>query len=280
LGVTEHDFKAALEAITSGFSGALGLAAKRLDDGQTISHNETEVFQAASVVKLPLLLDALQRVERGELDLEHRYVMRAEDRAGGSGVLKVCDGGLGLTVHDLLRLMIVVSDNTATNMMLDILGGLDAINARFAAMGLETTRAVGKLQVPWEFKTEIQRQGHSANITPLEILGLLERLWNGEILQPETQQMALEILTQQQYTEIIARYLPEGTRTATKSGFQTGVRNDVGFVWFQENSKRAGQVYAVAIASKDGQDLRYHVDNEGVLATAKISRLVYDFFLD
>jgi beta-lactamase class A len=276
--LTEHDFKPALEKITSGFSGTIGLAAKRLDDGLEIGYNQTEVFQAASVVKLPILLDALNLVERDELNLKQRYVMRAEDRAMGSGVLKACDGGLEPTLRDLLTLMIAVSDNTATNMMLDILGGPDAINTRFKAMGLETTCVVGKLSVPLEFQTEAQRQGQRANITPLETLGLLERFWNGEILQPKSRELALEIMAQQQYTEIIARYLPEGTRTATKSGFQIGVRNDVGFVWFPEHSKRVGQVYAIALASKDVQDLRYHVDNEGVLAVAEVSRLVYEYF--
>ncbi len=276
--MTEDDFKHALERIASGFSGTIGLSAKRLGDGLEIGYNQTEIFQAASVIKLPLLLDALYLIERGELNLEQRYEMRAEDRAMGSGVLKVCDGGLEPTLRDLLTLMIVVSDNTATNMTLDILGGPDAINTRFKAMGLETTRVVGKLSVPLEFQTEAQRQGRRANITPLEILGLLERLWNGEILQPKSRELALEIMGQQQYTEIIARYLPEGTRTATKSGFQIGVRNDVGFVWFPETSARAGQVYAIALASKDGQNLRYHVDNEGVLAGAKVSSLVYEYF--
>jgi beta-lactamase class A len=276
--VTEDDFKHALLAITSGFSGTIGLAAKRLGDGLEIGYNQTEVFQAASVIKLPILLDALQRVQDGELNLEQRHEMRAEDRAMGSGVFKVCDGGLEPTLRDLLTLMIVVSDNTTTNMMLDILGGPDAINTRFATMGLGTTRVVGKLSVPLELQTEAQRRGQRANITPLEILGLLERLWNGEILQFDARELALGMLNQQQYTEIIARYLPEGTRTATKSGFQTGVRNDVGFVWFPEASNRVGQIYAIALASKDGQDLRYHVDNEGVLAVARISRLVYDFF--
>ena len=277
--MTEHDFRTALEAITSGFSGIIGLAARRLDDGREITYNELEVFQAASVVKLPLLLDALQRVERGELDLAERYTMRSEDRAGGSGVLKVCDGGLEPTLRDLLTLMIVVSDNTATNMLMDILGGPDAINARFEAMGLETTRVVGKLSVAPERRTEAQRLGQHADIEPLETLGLLERFWKAQIMKPETKETALEIMRQQQYTEIIARYLPDGARTATKSGFQLGVRNDVGFVWLAAGAN-PGRAYAVALASKGCRDLRYHPDNEGVLAVARVSRLVYDFLSD
>lgn len=269
--MTDHDFSTALEAITSGFSGRLGLAAKRLDDGRELRFNQTDVFPAASVIKLPLLLDALQRVERGELDLGRRYTMRAEDRAGGSGVLQVCEGGLEPNLRDLLSLMIVVSDNTATNMVLEILGGPEIINPRLAAMGLETTRVVGKLQVPWEHKTEVQRQGKNAALTPLEMLGLLGRLWNGQVLRPDTRAIALEILGTQQFNDMIKRHLPDGTNTATKSGQVNGVRNDVGFVLGQ-------RPFAVAIASKDCTDTRYHVDNEGVLTVARVSRLVYEFF--
>ena len=270
--MTALEFQAELETILAGFSGTFGLAAKRLDDGLRLGLNDTQVFPAASVVKLPMLIAALQRVERGELELGQRFEMTAEERAGGSGVLQVCDGGLHLTLRDILSLMIVVSDNTATNMILDVLGGPDVINQQFASMNLEVTRVYGKLQVAWERKTEAQRQGKLAQLTPSEMLGLLERLWNRALLGPEMRALALEILGQQQYTEMIGRNLPDGTKVATKSGQITGVRNDVGFVL-------TARPYMIAMASRDGQDARYHVDNEGVLVAARVSRLVFDYFL-
>jgi beta-lactamase class A len=147
---------------------------------------------------------------------------------------------------------------------------VDATNARFTKMGLETSRVVGKLQVAWEFKTPAQRQGKLAQLTPLETLELLERLWHGELLGLEMRELALEILGGQQYTEIIARYLPEDLKVATKSGSIIGVRNDVGIVYAQ-------RPYALALASKGSSDHREHMDNEGVLLLARISNLVYGF---
>lgn len=269
--MTETEFQAELETILAGFSGTFGLTAKRLDDGLMLRINDTQLFPAASVVKLPLLIAALQRVEQGDLELGQRLEMNLDERAAGSGVLQVCDGGLHLTLKDILSLMIVVSDNTATNMVMDVLGGPEAINQQFVSMKLEVVRVFGKLQVAWERKTEAQRQGKLAEMTPLEMLGLLERLWTGELLGSDMRALALEILGKQQYTEMIGRFLPYETNVATKSGQIMGVRNDVGFVLTE-------RPYMIAMASRDGQDLRYHIDNEGVLVAARVSRLVFDCF--
>jgi beta-lactamase class A len=272
--MTQAELLAQLELEARHFSGTFGIMVRTLgkngDDWFGFGFNANEVFPAASVIKLPMLIDALRQVQAGHLKLQDRYAMQASDHATGSGVLQVMNAGLEPTLRDLLALMIVVSDNTATNMTLDLLGGVDATNARFAQMGLETSRVVGKLQVAWEFKTPAQRQGKLAEMTPLETLELLERLWHGQLLGPEMRELALEILGGQQYTEIIERYLPEGTKTATKSGSITGVRNDVGIVY-------APRPYAVALASKGSSDHREHMDNEGVLTLARVSKLLYDF---
>ena len=270
----QTELLAQLELEAQHFSGTFGIMARTLEpnpsDRLEFAFNASEVFPAASVIKLPMLIDALRQVQAGVLRLEERYTMRASDHASGSGVLQVMQAGLEPTLRDLLALMIVVSDNTATNMTLDALGGVDAINARFAQMGLETSRVVGKLQVAWEFKTPAQRRGKLAEMTPLETLELLEGLWHGELLEPAMRELALEILAGQQYTEIIARYLPEDLKIATKSGSITGVRNDVGIVY-------APRPYAVALASKGSSDHREHMDNEGVLLLARVSKLVHDF---
>jgi beta-lactamase class A len=272
--MTQAELLARLQLEAQDFSGTFGVMVRTLEtrpeDRLEFRYNAEAVFPAASVIKLPMLLDALRQVQAGTLKLEDRSPMKPSDHATGSGVLQVLQPGLEPTLRDLLSLMIVVSDNVATNMVLDVLGGVDATNARFAKMGLETSRLVGKLQVAWEFKTEAQRQGKLAEITPLEMVGLLERLWHRQLLGPAMRELALEILAGQQYTEIIERYLPEGSKTASKGGSITGVRNDVGFVY-------SPRPYAVALASKGSSDHREHMDNEGVLLLARVSRLIYDF---
>ncbi len=255
--------------ITKNFSGTIGFEAVRLKDGLRLAHNATETFPAASVIKLHLLIAALQQVQNGRLELGQRIALPAEEIVAGSGLLQKLEVGVLLTLQDYLTLMIIVSDNTATNMVIDILGGRETINAQLEAWQLGSTRIVGKLMLPPERKNAEQIAGKLHQIQPLEVVALLEKLHRGLLLNPDLTTLALEILKKQEYTEMIGRLLPEGTITATKSGQIMGVRNDVGFVF-------APRAYAVAICSKNCADLRYHIDNEAVWAVAKISRLIFD----
>jgi beta-lactamase class A len=241
----------------------------RLEDGFVVSHRAEETFPAASVIKLHLLIAALQRVQNGELELQTRIALPETEIVFGSGLLQKLEIGALLTLKDYLTLMIIVSDNTATNMVIDFLGGIDSINAQLETWDLGSTRIVGKLMLPPERKNEAQKAGKMHEIVPLEVVRILEKLYRGELLNPELTTLALEILKKQEYTEMIGRLLPEGTVTATKSGQIMGVRNDVGFVF-------ASPAYAVAICSKDCSDLRYHIDNEAIWVIAKVSKLIFE----
>jgi beta-lactamase class A len=258
-----------LEPILNSFSGVIGLFAKHLGEGLTLEFNAHEVFPAASVVKVPILLEALRQVQIGKLKLETRIPMPALEQVGGSGVLMAFQPGLEPTLQDYLTMMIVVSDNTATNISLDAVGGRDAVNSSLKNWGCSSTTVVGKLMLTDDRKNADQLAGKKAEVTPFESVMLLEKLYNGEILNEDLTRLAFDILEKQQYTEILARYLPDGTRTATKSGQIIGVRNDVGIVFTE-------RPYVLALYSKNCTDQRYHVDNEAVLALGKISRLVFD----
>jgi beta-lactamase class A len=267
--MTVTDFQSKLEPILKIFSGTLGFYAKRLHDGFVLEYNASEVFPAASVVKVPILLEALRQVQVGTLKLETRIVLSAAEQVGGSGILMAFQPNLTPTLQDYLTLMIVVSDNTATNICLDAVGGRDAVNASLKDWGCSSTTVIGKLMLTDERKNADQLAGKRAEISPIESAMLLEKLYKGEVLNPEMTKLALEILEAQQYTEILARYLPDGTKTATKSGQIIGVRNDVGIVLTE-------RPYVLALCSKNCSDERYHVDNEAVLALGQVSRLVFD----
>ncbi len=267
--MTETEFLVNLKPILNCFSGVIGFYAKRLDDGLTLQYNENTVFPAASVVKVPILLEALRQVEHGILKLETRITLPAIEQVAGSGVLMAFQPGLTPTLQDYLTLMIVVSDNTATNICLDAVGGRDAVNTSLQNWGCSSTTVVGKLMLAENRKNAEQLAGKRAEVTAFESAMLLEKLLTGKLLNSELTKLALDILEAQQYTEILGRYLPDGTRTATKSGQIIGVRNDVGIVLTQ-------RPYVLALCSKNCSDERYHVDNEAVLALGKISRLVFD----
>ena len=262
-------FQTNLEPIIAAFSGQIGFKAVRLGDGLTIEHDASTVFPAASVMKVWLMIVALQQVQAGTLELHGRIPLPADERVGGSGVLMRLEGGAGLTLLDYINLMIVVSDNTATNIVLETIGGRDVINQNLRIWGAVHTTVVGKLMLPFEKKNEDQKAGKLAEITPADCVRILEQLHADKLLNADLTALALEIMGAQQYTEIIGRYLPDGLATATKSGQITGVRNDIGYVW-------ADKPYIVALCSKECSDARFHIDNEAVLALAQVSRLIFD----
>ncbi len=269
--------RAWIEQIQKDFSGTLGVAAKRLDvqDGELVSLNAETVFPTASVIKVPILVEVFRQVEQGSLSLDSKLSLKEKDKVGGSGILKELHAGLELTLLDLAKLMIVISDNTATNMLIELVGR-DSVNKTMRKLGLHRTFLAGKLMVeanPIELSSS----------TPDEMLSLLIKIYNSKVLSAATGQQILEIMKHQQYvTSMIGRYLPYDSDTieeggesiliASKSGSIRGVRNDIGIIWGPNCT------YAVAIMTKDCKDKRFYPDNEGGLVVAKISGILYGYY--
>jgi beta-lactamase class A len=245
-------------------------------DGQSFGMHSSEVFPAASVIKVPIMLAVLQAVQTGQLELETRYLVQDADRVSGSGVLFELSSGLNPTLHDLLHLMMVVSDNMATNLLIDLLG-VDQINHFLEPY--PQTRLIGKLQLPKHLRNNLQKQGLRNQTSPQDMARMLLELVQGQLLNPQLTRAALDMLERQQYKHMIARYLPWGdeevaVRVASKSGEIQGTRNDVGVVWL--NSAPSSDLYALAILSKGIADIREHPENAGMILGGQISRLVWD----
>ncbi|ADV66740.1 serine hydrolase [Deinococcus maricopensis] len=258
-------FLAAVRA--RGFPGVAALVVEDLHRGERLVELQgARAFPAASTIKVPLLVHALQRVQAGALNLGARVPVPADARVPGAGVLHELDGGLAPTVRDLLTLMIVVSDNTATNLVIDLLGEA-AFNAWLQAEGLRGTHLVGPLQRPPHLQNPAQRRGERNRTCADDQVTLLSRLARGELLNPELTALALDVLSRQQVRPILARHLPytvDGTlsvRVASKSGELRGVRHDVGVVWLP-------RPLVVAVLSEGGADAREHPDNTDERALA------------
>lgn len=237
-------------------------------------------MSAVSLIKLPLLVHALSEVARRRLDLDRRYLLKSADHVGGAGILHVLEPGLEPTLHDLLTLMIVVSDNTATNLVIDILG-LGATNAFIQALGMAQTKLVGKLQLPEERLNEVQRRGERNRTCAADILGLLTRLERRDLLPDELTRTALAILKKQQFTEALSRYLPtdadihpEPVVVASKSGCLRGLWHDAGLVYDVHGTP----LYALVVMTEGSTDLSYSFEQEGMMLIAELSRSIYDLF--
>lgn len=258
----------------AGYAGEVGLLVSDFEGRELYAHAADVVFPSASTIKLPLLLMALEQAGRGGLDLTERVSLRAEDRVPGAGVLHELGPGLALTWQDVLTLMIVVSDNTATNLLIEKLGQ-DAFNAWLTARGLSSTRLVGPLQLPPERQNAAQRRGERNRTSAREQVALLLSLQRGEGQRGEgltlpMQSLALDLLGRQQMRHLIGRGLPAGPdgapryRVASKSGELRGVHHDVGLLW-------TPRPLVVALLSQGGEDPREHPANRDVtLLTAAL----------
>jgi beta-lactamase class A len=205
--------------------GVVGVAVHGAE-GELSSHNGDRRFRAASTIKLPIMIEAYREIERGALDPHETIRLRDEDRIPGSGVLGHLHEGLELTLADLLFLMISVSDNTATNLILDRTG-LDAVNATMQSLGMTNSvlgrRILGHLPNP----------GDPENwVTPSDFARLMRAIVMNEAATPESCEQMLATLEQQGEIRRISRFLAGGpdVRWGTKPGDLAGVVNDVGFV--------------------------------------------------
>ena len=259
------------------FSGEVSVAFGRLDRPETYTYHATETMPSASLIKLPILLAALERVARGELNLDERVPLQTGDQVGGTGVLKALQPGLEPTLRDLLTLMVIVSDNTATNMVIGRVGQ-GTVNTFCQQHGFSDTALVGKLQLPESKQNEAQRRGERNRTCAADTLGLLMGLVRGDLLPPPETVLALSVLKQQQLTEALARYLPTDpdldapyVEVASKSGCLRGVWHDAGVVFRDGNP-----LYALVVMTRGSADERFHPEQEGALLIAEVSKRVYE----
>ena len=251
---------------SQGFAGRVALVVRDARTGELLHAEQAdEVWPAASLIKLWLLVRGLQAAQSGEVPLTERLTLRAADRVPGSGVLHELGDGLQPSWQDLLTLMTVVSDNTATNLVIGRLG-LDALQAWLAA-DWPQTRLVGKLQLPPEERNEAQRRGERNRTTADQTATLLGQLYRGELLDGVHTALALDILGRQQLRDILARGMPRDAAgellypALTKSGELSGVHHDAGLLL-------TPRPLSVALLSEGGRDPREHPDNRDVTLLA------------
>lgn len=264
------------------FGGTLGVAARGLGPKSTmppLDWQPNEPFPAASTIKVPILYTALRLFDLGRLTLDERLPLTAEEQVAGSGVLRDLQPGLAPTLYDLLMLMTVVSDNTATNMVIERIG-IDAVNADAELLGCRRTALVGKLMLPRERQNAAQRAGATNTATPADMLRYVLALQRGDGLSIESRDIAHRILYRQQVTDSLVQFLPWPHtepvipwRLAAKSGSIRGVRNQVGWLDGKDGA------YAFAIFTKDCPDVRFAPANAGNAAVGKVMRALFDYFM-
>ncbi len=254
------------------FSGVLGLWVHDLERDEVYGRNAERHFRPASTIKLFVLQELYRQQAEGRAHLRDMVVLTPRSRVPGSGVIKDLSPGLRLTLKDAATLMVTVSDNTATNLLIDHLG-LAAINRGIRAAGFRHTRLAGKL-----FRGRGLQRSTS---TPRDLGMLMARIARGQALSRRASAAMRGILFREQSDTVVGRFLPYDPfaasqrkspwRIASKSGSLRGVRHDVAYV----EGRRLR--YVIALMSKGCRDLRFWPDNEATLCLARVARAVHDY---
>ncbi len=269
-----------LAALTKPFKGTVVLYAKNLRTGREFARGADTKVRTASTIKLPILCALESLIAAGKVRWDERLILKADDKVTGSGVLGNLADGTDLTVRNVAILMIIVSDNTATNLILDRISA-DAVNGYLDSIGLPITRSNRKvrgdgtkLKEPsgWSKAGQLEenkKYGLGVS-TPREMVRLLEMLEGGKIVSAEASKDILDIMKMQQVRDGIARHAPDDLEIASKSGSLDALRSDVGIVY-----TKSGPI-AMAITVDDMPETDYSPDNVGDKLIWELGQVLID----
>jgi beta-lactamase class A len=271
-----------VRAIATAHHGDVALFAENLKTHETVAISPDTPVQTASVIKLAILYEALEQVRSGKAHFDDKIVLAKADQVQGSGVLLFFDAPLSLTLKDVLTMMIVMSDNSATNLVIDHLG-LENIDARITKLGLKDTYLYKKVFMPVPAGVVMpadQKKFGLGKTTAREMAMVMTKIARCELAEPggQTQaddaklcQVALKMLHVQFYRSAIPRYLdgmPGATSDsiANKTGSLDAVRNDVAAI-----STKNGMV-VISVFTFNNKDRSWGAEQEGELTVAKLAR--------
>ncbi len=269
-----------LQERIAAFQGSVSLCAKNLETGSSVGIRESEKVRTASTIKLPIMLAVFDAVARGKAKWDEPLVVAAANKVSGSGIIgsEVSDG-VQLPLKDVVNLMIVLSDNSATNMVLERFSA-DAVNAYLDKLGIKDTRSLRKvrgdgtvLKSPsgWSAAGKLpENEKYGLGVsTPKDMVTILERLHKGEVVNPESSREMIAILKRCQDDSGIRRKLSDYP-VANKSGSLDALRSDVGIVYSK------GGPIAMAI-TVDGMPKRdYTPDNAGSILIADLAKILVE----
>jgi beta-lactamase class A len=230
--------RAGIERTARSVNATWGIYIKSIETGEEIAIDADRQMDTMSVIKIPLMVEVFEQIKAGKLSLSEKYTLTAEDVRPGTGIMRSLDAGAVITLKDLITLMNIVSDNTATDVLFKKVGGIEPVNARMKTLGLKATRATGptsdwfaalnKASSPEVFHREAKTPFGLS--TPRETGVLLEMMARKALVDEKSSDLMLQIMSGQIYRTRIPRYI-SGYRIPHKTGdFLPYIGNDVGLL--------------------------------------------------
>lgn len=250
-----------IRTVDANIDGVMGLAIKDLTSNETFFIHPDEVMPQASSIKITVLANLYLQAQQGKLKLTNEYVVRKEDLVDGSDImLGLTPGVTRLTLRDLATMMVAVSDNSATNVLIARVG-MENVNAMLEAQGLHTTRLRRQMM-----DLKAASEGRENISTPREMMTLLETIYRGKLLNKEMTADFLKVLSTHKESSLL-QGLPDDAVAANKPGELEAVRNDSGIILLKNRP------YILCVMTTYLKD-----EKEGSAAIRKISALAYSYF--
>lgn len=261
-----------VKAEVADFKGKVWVYAKNLDTGKEYGLRADEQVRTASTIKLPIMAEAFRQVAEGKIAWTNEIVLTKQNRQGGSGILGEFSDGTKIDLRTAVNLMIVLSDNTATNLVLDKISS-NAVNEFMSKLGLNDTLSLRKIGGGGDAKAYDEPLNKLFGIgrsSPKDMVRLMEMLEKGEVVSKEASAEMIAILKRQQYKDGIGRNVFDTVPVASKSGSLDRLRSDVGIVY-----TRRGRI-AMAITVDDMAVVHYTTDDIGSLLIWHLSQILQE----
>lgn len=256
----------ALDAIVDAHHGTVGYTVRDIDHDVSVSRRGDETFPTASLVKVPILVTVFDLVEKGTLSLDDKLTLLKIDKVPGSGTLQFMHDGLELTVRDAAWLMSTISDNTATNLLLDRII-IRRVWEKMESLGLPRTKVHSKsfLRIASVAMDSSVKYGLGVT-TPNEMTRLFELLALGRAVSPRADSVMLDILEHNEDGQLLQRFA-NGARAAHKTGAGDAIRTECSLFYL------ASRVVA-CVLTKENADQRWILDSEPQLTMARLGEEV------
>jgi beta-lactamase class A len=258
-----------IKNLVTPFKGKVSLYAKNLDTGETYALNGDERVRTASTIKIAVMIEAFARVAEGKAKWTDEVTLTKEKKVSGSGILFELSDNLHLTLRDALNLMMMLSDNTATNLVLDVLT-TDAVNARMESLGfkqIKINRKVGSGGDSAAGRDPENKKYGLGVATPHEMVQVMEKLERGEIISPAVSKEMIELMKKEQARYAIGRSMSD-VPMASKYGALDRLRSAVGILY-----SKKGKI-AMAISCDDMPEIIWSVDNPAYLLMSQLSEVL------
>ncbi len=253
--------------------GVVGAAAKHLETGESFAWNADQPMPTASLIKLPIMLTAYRQIDADKLSLEDKIILKAADKVPGTGVLTThFSAGAQISLRDAIELMIVFSDNTATNLVVDRIG-LPATSASMRELGHPETQLHSKVYLRETTIAPDRSQKYGlGSTTAAEMIEILGSLYKREAATPKSCEAMLGHLRRCEDRTKVPRYLPAGTPVAHKTGAVSATRTDAGII------ESAAGPLAYCILTTDNADRGWSNENEAELLASAFGKALFDYF--